>query len=293
MKFFAVPLAQTQPEAQSKPSGFRKRIKIITPIIVVALIVILAVAFFIPKGTATIPLTVNYAVGEIMTYDTTMQVQIARLSGAQSETATSTGNETLIVEDFNGTTYTLLRNITKNLGFGFPLEYSMTLKVNKTGYSTFIADVGNSQIEIPTNNDPSSASYFTQLLTMPQAKVGETITIPFPGNESFGIKGNLKITFGSPEDLTVSAGTFKVFKIALVSEGLNFTMNFGDYYHPNLITSDVNLHYQVYLELNSLRVIKSTMQTQEITPPIPNWSLLQETTVTIIENSTLTQDIKP
>ncbi len=291
MKLFTV-LSVSQPEEQPKASSFKKSIKIITPVIVAVLIVILAVAFFIPKGTATIPLTVNYAVGEVMTYDTSMQIEIAYSATTQPTTSTSYGNETLEVKDFDGTFYTIIRNVTWHMNFDGLVEYSLNLKMNKTGYSSYIVDIGNTQTEIPNHNDPSSISCFTQLLSMPEAKVGETITIPFPANESLGIAGNLKITFGSPEDVTVPAGTFKAFKIDLVSEGLNFTMNYGDYSNPNLITSNVYLHYQVCLEYQTLRVIKSTMQTQETTPAVPNWST-QDSSVTVIQNSTLTQDTKP
>jgi hypothetical protein len=49
-------------------------------------------------------------------------------------------------------------------------------------------------------------------------KVGDSVTVPFPSaNVSFGITGTLTMTFGGIQEITVPAGTFKVFRIDVTS----------------------------------------------------------------------------
>ena len=63
------------PHPATLPTKRRLGKKLYIAIAVVA-IVIIAVAFFIPQGGATIPLNVDYVVGEKMVYDTTMTMTI-------------------------------------------------------------------------------------------------------------------------------------------------------------------------------------------------------------------------
>jgi hypothetical protein len=95
-------------------------------------------------------------------------------------------------------------------------------------------------------------------------KVGETIKIPFPlpSSSNMNMTGDLTVTFGDIEDLTVPAGTYRVFKIDIQSNDLSVTMNVpaSSYSASMSFTTNMDMHYQLYMENGTLRQIKSDMQ---------------------------------
>ncbi len=56
--------------------------------------------------------------------------------------------------------------------------------MNKTGYSTFLVNLGNISQEEISDNNPTSSNYLAQLLSKPEVKVGDSITIPYPAQSS-------------------------------------------------------------------------------------------------------------
>lgn len=107
----------------------------------------------------------------------------------------------------------------------------------------------------------TSNSYLAQLLNKPEVKVGDTITVPYPTVTGIETTGDLTITFQGIEDLTVPAGTYRVFRIDLT--GNDITMRLAT--NPSInMASTININYQVYLEYGTLRQIKSTMQETNI-----------------------------
>jgi hypothetical protein len=254
-------------------------------------IVVLAVAFFIPQGSATIELKVNYIVGEEMTYSSGFSLQyqtqpefIFNLPINMNRT------EKIKVESFDGIYYTLTHTLNYSI-IGIPIVTILTEKMDKTGCSTYFLNLEGTQTQLPSNNNRASTTYLTQLLSQPQAKIGETIIIPFPAPTNSGITGNLKVTFGNPEDLTVPAGTFKVFKIDITGDSLTLAAPTSE---PAVRISDLSasVHYQIYLEYGSLRQI----QTFADVTVAGSQTVMGATTspsVTISMHSTLIQDIKP
>jgi hypothetical protein len=301
-KIRAVPPAPSNSADQhvSNNSGFKRFGKKLYVAIAVLAIVIIAVAFFIPQGGATIPLSVDYVVGEKMVYDSTMSMTIGSHSGFNSIVPSSTepittnitSQQTIEVMSFDGENYLLNHTTTMNV-LGRPISVSMTEKMNKTGYSTYLLNVGNTQTEIPQTG-VTSDSYLAQLLNKPEVKVGDTVSVPYPSINSSSIQtsGDLTIKFNGVEDLTVPAGTYKVFRIDINSNNLKMTLNpsadTSGIATLNNLSMNLDLNYQVYLEYGTLRQIKSTMQESAIYQ-----SSILNMTANMGMDMTLTQHIKP
>ncbi len=104
-------------------------------IIAVVAVVVIAAAFFIPPSAiATIPLNVDYVVGEKMVYDTSMTISIdylgSSLFGAGASNLNSTtvnGQQTLEVIGFDGENY-LINHTTTMTVLGKPVSFSLTEK---------------------------------------------------------------------------------------------------------------------------------------------------------------------
>jgi len=265
------PLSAGQETASSTPKRRLAGRKVYFTIFAVIAILIIAVTLLIPQGAASIPLNVNYNVGEKMVYDTTMtstfQYDNSPLpTGTTSQLPKSTNidmQQIIEVTGFDGEYYTLNHTMTMSTN-SKPLSISLTEKMNKTGYSAYLLNIGNTQQEIP-NNGVTSSSYLAQLLNQPEVKVGDSVNVPFPtGNSSIGVTGDLKMTFKGIEDLTVPAGTYKVFRIDITSN--NLKMNYRSplsglsNFTPANITIGMDMNYQIYIEYGTMRQIKASMQ---------------------------------
>jgi hypothetical protein len=272
---------------------FGKKLYVVAAIVAVAVIV---VALFIPQGTATIPLNVDYEVGEKMVYDTTVTLNYEDLNSTLIPAGTGVLNSTSVnakqtieVIDFDGEYYTLNQTTTLNIGYK-PLSVSMLQKMDKTGCSTYLLNFGGTEHEVP-DTSLTSTSYLTQLLNKSEVKVGDSVNVPFPSALSdIGVTGDLTLTFKGIEDLTVPAGTYKVFRIDITSNDLSMS------YNPSTTLSGMNLstkmkmdlNYQIYMEYGTLRQIKSTMQqTSSLQSSIMNY------TMTLSMDMTLSDHIKP
>jgi hypothetical protein len=296
------PNVSNQPALHSKKfKQFGKKLYVlIAAVIAVAVIV---GALLIPQGAASIPLNVNYTVGEKMVYTTTTSLVLnvnnstfPSDEGLTSNNMTISGKETLEVLSFDGEFYTLNNTVTmteENL----PFSYSTTEKMNKTGYSVLFVNLGNTSEEIP-DNSLTSNQYLAQLLSKPEVKVGDTITIPYPSlpsniSSNIQVTGDLTLTFKGFQDLTVPAGTYKVFRVDLTSNNLSMTIkpSLPSFRNssaptPTTITLNMDLNYQMYLEYGSMRQIESSMQeTAGFQSTTLNYTLSTTT------NMTLNQDI--
>jgi hypothetical protein len=301
--FRAVSPQPTNPAEQqaSAPTGLKRFGKKLYVILAVIAIAIIAAAFFIPQGTtATIPLSVDYAVGEKMVYDSTITMTIdsgnlgALLNHNSTEPKTTNidSQQTIEVMSFEGENY-LLNHTTTMTALGRPFSYSMTEKMNKTGYSTYLLNMGGTETEVsPTS--VTSDSYLAQLLSRPEVKVGDSINVPYPSLPSSSIQttGDLTIKFNDVQDLTVAAGTYKVFRIDITSNNLKMTMNTpqtnSNVVLPSTTTMNLDLNFQIYLEYGTMRQIKSTMQESTSYD-----SSLINMSITMSMDTTLTQHIKP
>jgi hypothetical protein len=221
-----VPLSPDQPTTQTSKRKFGKKLyAAIAGIIAIAVII---AALLIPQGAATIPLEVNYTVGEKMVYNTTetMSQKIYNTTMTTLPTLNDlTINMTSTVEvvDFNGEYYTLNHTMTTMFSTSLkPISMSILENVSKTGYSTYI--LPGEAPQAPSNI--SSSPYLIELLNRPEVKVGDTWTVPLNiGNSSIGMTGDATMMFGGFEDLTVPAGTYKVFRVDMTSN--NLAMHFS------------------------------------------------------------------
>jgi len=283
--------------APSRPRRFGKKLYVVLAVVT---IVIIAAAFFIvPQSSATIPLNVDYVVGEKMVYDSTVTLNFDLGTSLGSEplsTSNSTSmdiGQTIEVTGFDGENYLLNHTMTMTV-LDKPVSVSMMEKMNKTGYSTYLLNLGNIEQEIPSDGIASN-TYLAQLLSRPEVKVGDTVNIPFPSTISsqyMQITGDLTMKFSGIQDLTVPAGTYRVFKIDITSNNLKMTLNSSadglSSSLPNSVSINLELNYQIYLEYGTLRQIKSTMQeTAALQSSIMNM------TAAMGMDMTLTQHIKP
>ena len=286
----------TQAPVQA-PSKRRFNKKLYLAIAAVVAVAVIAVALFIPQGAATIPLTADFKVGEKLTYNTTtigrMEIQNSSFnaSSLSGSNLTLTGTETVEVMSFDGEFYTLNHTTTENIGT-HPITISILEKMNKTGYSTYMINYGNATMETSDVNLGYNG-YLIQLLSKPEVKVGDSITIPFPfatSTANIGVTGDLTMTFVGIQDVTVPAGTFRTFRVDITTNNLQMTINtpsFGNM-SGSTTTSKVNLEFQMYMEYGTMRQIKSAIQEN-----MTFESTRMNYTMSITMNSTLQQDLKP
>jgi len=305
MKNFKVKLSEGSGESPSSigqentSSAPKRRLsgrKIYFMIFAIIAILILAATLLIPQGAASIPLNVNYTVGEKMVYDATMTSSFqygnsALPTGITSQLPNNTSinmQQTIEVTGFDGEYYTLNHTMTLSTN-SKPLSISLTEKMNKTGYSAYLLNLGSTQQEIP-NDGVTSTSYLAQLLSKPEVKVGDSVEVPFPsGNSSIGITGDLTMTFKGIQDLTVPAGTFKVFRIDITSNNLkmNYNSPMGSLsnFTPANITISLDMNSQMYIEYGTMRQIKSSMQeTVSMQSATLNYGMSTNMDMTLIEH---------
>ena len=236
------------------------------------MIAVIATALLTPRGIAIIPLSVNYTVGEKMIYNTTetMTTQVYNTTVAAGQTGPTpstigyNSTESVEVVDFDGEYYTLNHTVTLIMEQWSPMPFSFVETVNKTGFSSYFSSVGTQRLVFNASSDPlSSYSFISALLARPEVKVGETWQVPMStGNPSFGITGNLTVTFGGIQDITVPAGTYEVFKIDFSSNNLSMNLNFP----PNATgtnvptTLNMSISGQKYLEYKTCREIESNIE---------------------------------
>jgi hypothetical protein len=223
-----------------------------------------------------------------------IQIQNSTLPSSFMDQTTSnnlnvTSQQTIEVVSFDGQYYTLNHTTTMTIA-DKPFTVSLLEKMNKTGYSTYMIDLGNSGPL--TESSTAYQEYLTQLISRPEVKVGDRIIIQFPTTENtiFAVIGNLTLTFGGIEELTVPAGTFKVFRIDLTSTDLKLDLS----KLQTTATADLlnglkmSISSQMYMEYGTMRQIKSTMQENMIYQ-----SSMLNATINLTADMTLNQDIKP
>lgn len=273
-------------------------------ITVLIAVVVIVGALLIPQGAASIPLNVNYNVGEKMVYNTTNSISylVANSTlpsgndGLTTNNVTITGQETMEVLSFDGEFYTINNTLTMTIQ-SRPLSFSMLEKMNNTGYSAFLFTLGNTSEEIP--NGPLDNPQFAQLLNRPVVKVGDSVTCQYPvlGNVSSNLQttGDVTLTFKGIQDLSVPTGTYKVFRIDLTGNSkstiklsLPLNGNFLTPTEPTTITTNSSINEQLYFEYGTMRQIESSNQMTSISE-----SAALNYTMRTTSNSILNQDINP
>jgi hypothetical protein len=283
------PSAPSQPALRTAGSKrFGKKLYAVAAIVVIAVI---AVALLVPQGAATIPLGVEYTVGEKMIYNTveTLTTQMADNSLPPEYAGETSINSTEIVEvvGFDGEYYSLNHTVTAKLG-NTPMSISYIEKMNKTGYTGYFRLEGTEEVLV---SNMSTDPFATVLLDKPEVKVGDSWQVPVnSGNSNVSITGDMTITFGGVQNITVPAGTYEVFKVDTVS---NLTMSIklptsGNYTSPPF-TVNMTISGQTYIEYGTCRRIESSMQIIQS----PAQAAGTSATISISAKTTLVQHIKP
>jgi hypothetical protein len=239
--------------ASQPPSGrrFGKRVYVVLGIVaVVAVVLALVFVFLAPLNVgATIPLSYDYASGEEMTYNVTVTA-----TNATGQNTTETITIGMDVISFDGENYTVNETVALSFSGGSPTVLSVTEKVNKTGYVTYLN--GTAGLE---------QAYFTfsniwSFRQKTEARVGETWQIPFGFGVSNGtFNGILTYKFGDIQNITVPAGTYRVFKIDI--SGSNLTATTIAPPPANMsISQNITINGQMYLEYGTCRLIQADFQ---------------------------------
>lgn len=220
------------PDQLPPPLDKRSRKRIYTFLGIVAVVAVASTLIFVfltvPNVGATIPLEYNYTPGESLTYNAT-------ITGNSLTPETVTVSMDII--SFDGENYTLNETM--------PLD-SFTENVNKTGAS------------LPNVWQAVYCRPFGSFFPKDEARVGETWQVPMSSGDStyYVFNGTITYKFGDIQDITVPAGTYKVFKADV--SGSNLTMvvklSTGKIYENMTITS------QIYMEYGTCCLIESETQ---------------------------------
>ena len=129
------------------------------------------------------------------------------------------------------------------------------------------------------STNPSETAIFNQT----QAKVGDTWQVPLDSSTPSSAQApELTVTFAAIQDLTVKAGTYKVFKI-------DFLQTNPQQSQSTLYPQNFDVSGQSYLEFGTCKQIQSTLQLN-MTSNLGN-NLNYNSVISY--TSTLTQDITP
>ena len=274
----------------SIPSKSRKRFCAFGGIIA---IIVIASALFVPQALgSSIELSLNYTVGEKMTYLSTNTVtnQMSNTSinmetNPLSQTYNSTGSYEIL--KFDGETYTIKLTITSELNgkiLSIPITTNTTTKAQ---YYNNLLPAGTPAFFLNASANPTLEAY----LPKSQVKVGDTWQFPVStGNARLGLTGEITLKFSSIQEITVPAGTYKVFVVELLSSNLimHISPDNGVISASTLDNSILDLNGRTYLEVGTCRLIKSEL-TQQTTMQQPGIS----GTSTIYSEKTLTEYTKP
>jgi hypothetical protein len=250
--------SETPPPAEQPaslpPPSKRSRKKIYAVLGIVAVVTVasaLVFAFLVPQSSGTIiPLSYNFTVGDTMTYNVTAN----ETTMGRNSVSIMTLNMDIV--SFDGENYTI--NETFSVSLLGPQSYSLTEKMNKTGYFTITYISGLPAGMNQTNSAGNGPLGFGTFFLKGQARVGETWQVPMGLSNlaNIGPPGNLTYKFGDIQNITVPAGTYKVFRIDV--SGSNLTMSStmaGVSFSMNM-----SLSGQEYLEYGTCRPIDFNLQ---------------------------------
>jgi hypothetical protein len=254
-----------------------------------AAVLIVLAALFIPQSSGSpMELSLNYAVGEHMVYDSTNIVTNQMVNASLSlpdTTNTQSYNSTLTIDIIGSNTknYTINETIgTSPDLFSHPLP-PITLNISKADYYDNFMAPGGPFIFYNASSNPTISAYLAQ----PTVKVRDVWKIPVnTGNASLGLTGEVTLTFAGLQDVTVPAGTFKTMRIEVTSSTLTLHSDNSIIVTPEGMTTQIN--GTSYIEQGTCRLIKADL-TQLTTTNSPGIG----STSTIYTEKTLVEFTKP
>jgi hypothetical protein len=292
---------QTSKSNQNGFASFLKRFRKGIAVLVISLIVvvILALAFLIPPGAATIPLNVSYTVGETLIYKTTeagfsggFNYQTGQMQVNQSFFVSYVDTQT--VQSFNGQTYNISHSLVFNLGMEQTNPISYNELLNKTGFSEIIAP-GIASNEPSVNQ--TVINPVLAFLASPVVKVGDTAVIPITtSNAGVNMTGNVTVTFVGIQNITVPAGTFNVFRVDSSAINTTQTSQHG-LFGKGTMTDTQSFTEQSYIEYDTGKLIQSTENSYSVLT-FANPSTQSNSSMPILAdnytiNTQLTNDLMP
>jgi hypothetical protein len=260
--------------------------KLYASIIGFVVILVILAALFIPQSSGSpMDLSLNYAVGEHMVYDSTNIVTNQMVNASLSLpgiTNTQSYNSTLTLDIIGSSTdnYKVNETIATSPDlFSHPLP-PLTLNVSKASYFNNFMAPGGPLIFYNSSSNPTISAYLAQ----PTVKVGDVWKIPVnTGNASLGLTGEVTLTFAGLQDVTVPAGTYKTMRIEVTSNTLSLHSDGSSIIKiPNGMT--LQLNGTSYIEQGTCRLIKAdlTQLTTTNSPGIGSTSTLY-TEKTLVE----------
>jgi hypothetical protein len=235
------PPATEQPAPPTAPSKkSRKTIFAIIGIVAVAAVASALVFGFLiypsPSAGATIPLSYNFTPGEEMTYSwtTTTTNDVVQITSVKV---------IMGILSFDGEYYT----INETIGARALFE-----KMNKTGY--LFPSAAGIMYAYPSFTGMGSSWQKNE------TRVGETWQFAMsPLYMSQPYEGNITLKFGEIQNITVLAGTYKVFRIDVLANNLSRSYT----YPPTANTTvfqNLTLSGQIYVEYETCRLVESDLQ---------------------------------
>ena len=283
-------LSHSPNQSALSPSKHRKRLYALGGVIA---IIVIASAIFVPQALgASLELGLNYSVGEKMTYLSTNTVtnKMSNTSiNVETNPLTQTYNSTGTYEilSFDGENYRIKLTVTAELN-GKALSIPITTNTTtKAQYYNNLLPAGSPAFFLNNSSNPTLEAY----LSKSQIKIGETWQFPVStGNASLGLTGEITLKFSGIQEITVPAGTYKVFVVELSSSNLimHISPDNGIISASTLDNAILQLNGTSYLEVGTCRLIKSEL-TQQTTTQQPGIS----GTSTIYTEKTLTEHLKP
>jgi hypothetical protein len=208
-------------EAPLKPSGSRKKLyMLVVAVLIVALSGSILLYSFRP--VEAIALSVQYRVGEKMTYETDMTMN---MMGFEVSTTMVYSMEVLKKEDdiytIRMTTGILSQDQTT-------ISYSLTMKIDESGRFVELVDAPEEVQEALQQSMsyysfmPGNGFYFP----LSEAKVGDSWEVPIGlTTEAFNFTGTLDCAITETRKITVPAGTYDAFKLEVSSSDLSFAFS--------------------------------------------------------------------
>lgn len=201
------PTSQVLPQKKS-----RKNLFVSIFAIMMIVVVIVAVLFVQQSAAGVISLGVDYPVGEKLTYT----MKLTQTLELGNSTSNSSADGTMIVEvmSLEGDTYTLNCTISGSSNAN-AVKIPKLVEVKKNEMATVLSFMP----AISPDQNYTGLFVSRAAFDQTQAKVGDTWTIPMH-TEGAVVAGDLRVTFKAIQDLTVDAGTFRVFRIDLSTDAL-------------------------------------------------------------------------
>ncbi|MDR0470314.1 MAG: hypothetical protein LBH79_01140 [Nitrososphaerota archaeon] len=210
-------------EIQKTPKKQRQIFYAIITVSVV-LVVICATVLLIPQNESSPrELSLNYAVGERMTYENTniLTSQIAEVERSLSDTAIyrHDQNSTLIIEVLSedSESYTVRQTGTMTPDVGITIS-PLTRSIDKASYYINFVEPQGQFIFHNIDSNPTFLAYLAQ----DKIAVGDVWTISANvGEANLGRTGEFILKFAGIQEITVPAGTFQTMRIEITSKDLS------------------------------------------------------------------------